>query len=226
MRNAIRRRSRSAPSFCCCLSKQRCAAPLSYLGGALSEDFDDPKLAKTPNGLSSAFPTALLPGWASDEANYIVEDGTTTTGALYSFGTTGASDRALGSIASGSPGPGVVFYGLELLNNTTTTFYGFTLTYTGEQWRQSTAVQNVLNFQYSLTAPLVNSPGLYRSRLHWTLPRCILHATGGIDGNLAVNRTTLSSSVSFGSATWAPGKSIVHPLAGPGRYWLRSGLGD
>lgn len=183
------------------------AVPLSYVGGALSEDFDFPKLAKTPNGLSSSFPTALLPGWASDELNYIVEDGTTTTGALYSFGTTLADDRALGSIASS--GTGVVFYGLELRNDTSGSFSGLSLTYTGEQWRQTTAAQNVLNFQYSLTASSISSslgytgvPALDFAALHFGT------ATGGIDGNLAANRAALSSLVSFGSATWDPGKTL------------------
>ena len=91
------------------------AAPLAYNGGALSEDFNFPKLAKEPDAFSEPFPTAGLPGWDSDESDYIVMGGTTTTGALYSFGTLSVDDRALGSIASG--GTGVVFYGLELRND-------------------------------------------------------------------------------------------------------------
>ena len=131
------------------------AAPLAYSGGGLSEDFNFPKLAKEPDAFSEPFPTAGLPGWDSDEADYIVMDGTTTTGALYSFGTLSSDDRALGSIASG--GTGVVFYGLELRNDTSQSFSSFDLTYTGEQWRETTAGQNVLNFQYSLTATSVSS---------------------------------------------------------------------
>ena len=79
------------------------AVPLPYSGGAVTEDFNFPKLAKQPDGFSEPFPTAGLPGWDSDASDYIVMDGTTTTGALYSFGTLSVDDRALGSIASGGP---------------------------------------------------------------------------------------------------------------------------
>jgi hypothetical protein len=33
-------------------------------------------------------------------------------------------------------------------------------------------------------------------------------ATGGLDGNLAANRTAHSSPVSFGSASWDPGETL------------------
>ena len=183
------------------------AAPLSYTGGVLSENFDFPTLAKSPDGLSAPFPTAGLPGWASDESNYIVMDGTTTTGGLYSFGSSSADDRAPGSIASSATG--VVFYGLELRNDSSSSFSGFSLTYTGEQWRQTTAAQNVLNFQYSLTASSISSSLGYTGVS--ALDFAAIHfgtATGGIDGNAAANRTLLSSSVSFGIATWDPGKTL------------------
>ncbi len=183
------------------------AAPLAYSGGGLSEDFNFPKLAKEPDAFSEPFPTAGLPGWDSDEADYIVMDGTTTTGALYSFGTLSSDDRALGSIASG--GTGVVFYGLELRNDTSQSFSSFDLTYTGEQWRETTAGQNVLNFQYSLTATSVSSSLGYTGVS--TLGFAAIHfgsATGGIDGNAAAHRTTLSDSVVFGNASWDPGETL------------------
>jgi hypothetical protein len=182
-------------------------APLGYSGGAISENFDFPKLAKEPDAFSADFPTAGLPGWASDESEYIVMDGTTTTGALYSFGTLSADDRALGSIASG--GPGIVFYGLELLNDTSSSFSAFDMAYTGEQWRETTAAQNVLNFQYSLTATSVSSGLGYTSVA--ALEFAAIHfgnATGGIDGNAAANRTALSALVSLGGDTWDPGETL------------------
>ena len=183
------------------------AAPLTYSGGVLTEDFDFPKLAKEDDGFSEPFPTAGLPGWDSDESHYIVMDGTTTTGALYSFGTLSVDDRALGSIASS--GPGIVFYGLELRNDTSSSFTGFDLTYTGEQWRETTAGQNVLNFQYSLTATSVSS-GLGYTGVS-ALDFAAIHfgsANGGIDGNAAANRTTLSALVDLGGAAWDPGETL------------------
>ena len=134
-------------------------------------------------------------------------DGTTTTGALYSFGTLSVDDRALGSIASG--GTGIVFYGLELRNDTSRSFSGFDLTYTGEQWRETTAGQNVLNFQYSLTATSVSS-GLGYTGVS-ALDFAAIHfgsSTGGIDGNAAANRTTLSALVDLGGASWDPGETL------------------
>jgi hypothetical protein len=200
------------------------AVPLSYNGGVLSENFDSPKLAKEPDAFSEPFPTVGLPGWDSDEDNYIVMDGTTTTGALYSFGTLSADDRALGSIASG--GTGVVFYGLELRNDTSTSYSGFDLAYTGEQWRETTAAQNVLNFQYSLTATSVSSSLGYAGVA--TLDFAAIHfgsATGGIDGNAPANRTALSDVVSFGGATWDPGETLFIRWRDPDDTGSDQGLG-
>jgi len=183
------------------------AAAVSYTGGAITEDFDYPKLAKEPDAFMEPFPTAGLPGWDSDEGNYTVMDGTTTTGALYSFGMESENDRALGSIASG--GTGVVFYGLELQNDTLNSYTGFKMLYTGEQWRQTTAVQNVLNFQYSLTATSVSSSLGYTGVS--SLDFGAIHfgsATGGLDGNADGNHTTLSDTVSFGGDTWDPGETL------------------
>lgn len=66
-------------------------------------------------------------------------DGSSTTGSFYSFGSTGAADRALGSLPSDgttATGAGSFRIGVSFINNTPDTITGFTFSYTGEQWRK------------------------------------------------------------------------------------------
>lgn len=67
-------------------------------------------------------------------------DGSGNTGSFYSFGTSGAADRALGTLPSdGATGSGAGSFrlGARFVNNTTEAISGFSFTYTGEQWRKA-----------------------------------------------------------------------------------------
>jgi len=65
--------------------------------------------------------------------------GSSTTGGFYSFGSTGAADRALGTLPSDSStgsGAGSFRIGARFVNDTGDIINGFTFSYTGEQWRK------------------------------------------------------------------------------------------
>src|SRR6266436_6801969 len=77
--------------------------------------------------------------------------GSGNTGAFYSFGSTNATDRALGSVSSNTlAAAGAESYiGLRLTNNTGSTLGQFTLSFNGEEWRDggnSPAVAQNLKF--------------------------------------------------------------------------------
>jgi hypothetical protein len=97
-------------------------ATVSYVGGTYSQNFDSLATSGTSNPFVS---NSTLPGWyivngdslyggtgpftlafpASPVAtpNYRAGNGSSNTGAIYSFGTGTEPDRALGSVGSGTP---------------------------------------------------------------------------------------------------------------------------
>jgi hypothetical protein len=105
------------------ISTQAVSAQVLMSGGTYAQSFD--ALANT--GTANAWAdNVTLPGWYAATNLTSVKSGTVTlynagtgsltTGALYSFGDSGSTDRALGSLASG--GPGNFAYGVRLTNDT------------------------------------------------------------------------------------------------------------
>ncbi|MCG2614203.1 Ig-like domain-containing protein [Terrimonas sp. NA20] len=109
-----------------------------------SQDFNS--LATTGTAITWADNTTI-PGWYASRVVYNTGNGSSNAGALYSFGTTGSTDRAIGSIGSGSTG--TVLYGARFVNNTGGAITSLKIAYKGEQWRNGgvAAVQTV-NFAY------------------------------------------------------------------------------
>jgi hypothetical protein len=123
--------------------------------GNYSQNFDT--LAASGNNTWNDGGT--LPGWyASTNVGpvtiYRAETGTGTAGALYSFGTNGvnpSSDRALGSVSSGTPVN--VAYGVLFTNDTSKIATNLTIAYTGEQWRNGgNASPQTLAFSYRISS--------------------------------------------------------------------------
>jgi|GEM_PF-3043631 hypothetical protein len=89
-------------------------------------------------GLNNAYST-LPAGWFAEEfgsgANtlYRAAWGQLSGGDLYSFGDSAVSERALGSVGSGTVAP--VYFGVALVNNTGSTVQQVKVTYRGELWR-------------------------------------------------------------------------------------------
>ena len=82
-----------------------------------------------------------------------VSDGSANTGAFYSAGTAGVSERALGMLGSGSTGQ--LNSGLRIRNNTGAAITSFYFDFIFEQWRSSTNTTGVegLTLSYRLVDP-------------------------------------------------------------------------
>jgi hypothetical protein len=198
----------------------------NYSGGSYTQNFDTlPSTGSfTLSGtgavivpLSVAAPTGVgatgVAGWTMSKYAgtgtataplFTVNNGSSTSGSVFSYGATSASDRALGSLGSGST---ISRFGLSLVNTTSSTITQFTLSYTGEQWRRGSAAANVLTFGYLVGASDINT-GTFNSAaaLNFTAP--ITTGSGvTLDGNLAANRTAISSTVT--GLSWAPGQVLV-----------------
>ncbi|MGB3215914.1 MAG: hypothetical protein WBD79_00795, partial [Anaerolineae bacterium] len=133
---------------------------------------------------------STIAGWYTNKTTYNAGTGTSTTGSVFSFGSTGSTERALGSVASGTTN--AIYYGVRLVNDTGSTVSAIAIDYTGEQWRNSAdASQHSLAFAYQVGATnLTDGSWTAASSLDFAGP--ISGGTAGaLDGNLAANRTTL-----------------------------------
>jgi hypothetical protein len=114
---------------------------------------------------------------------------------MKSYGSTGSSERALGSLASGSTG--TLFYGAEFQNKTGGIITSLEIGYTGEQWRRGANTPQraeKLFFEYSLNATSVTDPlatWIGVSTLDFTSPNISGTSGTSLDGNLPANRTVL-----------------------------------
>jgi MYXO-CTERM domain-containing protein len=139
---------------------------------------------------------STLSGWYA-KANgdvFRTEDGSTTTGGIYSHGAASSAERALGGLA------GPHYWGARFQNKTGTTITGFSLSYTGEQWRDDNTADQALKFDYLVTDAniAIDSTGWTAgpSALDFTSPQSTDPVTKAIDGNLAANKSLRSASVS------------------------------
>ena len=206
-------------------------APLptvSFAGGVYTQNFDTLPSTGTftftgngPFALSGATPPAGvnatgLTGWSfsnyggtGTNALFKFDDGTSNAGSVVSYGTTAASDRALGSVASAAQ---VGRFGVSFVNTTSATITQFTLGYTGEQWRNggNTAAQT-LSFSYAVGATDINTGNFTNATtLDFISPIVSASGTTGVtlDGNLAANRTVIAP-VTITGLSWAPGQTLV-----------------
>jgi DNA/RNA endonuclease G (NUC1) len=184
---------------------------IAALGVPLTENFDT--LAATGTNIAWT-DNSTIPGWYSTRTIYNSGTGSSATGALYSFGVAGTNpvtDRALGSIASGTTGP--VFQAARLTNNTGSTIASLDISYVGEQWRNGgNTTAHTLTFQYQVASPGVVT-GANAPTTGWTtVPELsstspVTGATAAtLDGNAPANRIvkskTLAVTVADGQEIW------------------------
>ena len=146
---------------------------------------------------------ALPNGWrvsedgAAANGTYGIGTGSLNTGNVYSFGTAGSTDRALGTLRSGQLVPTV---GAIFTNATGSSITDLVIAYTGEQWRDGGSAIDSLNFQYSLTSTniadaLTSSAWTSVSSLNFLSPTNSSNG-GALVGNAAANSRALSGTLS------------------------------
>lgn len=182
-------------------------ASLSAIDTAYTQDF---------NTLASTGQSDVVPlGWAFSElgtnanTTYTAGTGSSNAGDTYSFGSTGSSERAFGSLLSGSLIPMI---GVAFTNNTGATISSLDVAYAGEQWRlgQSGRGPDRLDFEYNLSATsLTQASGWVDvNSLDFSSPVTV-GTVGALDGNASANRTALSGTIT--GLSIAPGQT----------FWLR-----
>jgi Ca2+-binding RTX toxin-like protein len=166
---------------------------------------------ETFNALSSAagttYPINSEPqpaaGWFISESGgsalvnqfYSVDNGNSNAGDVYSYGSTGSSDRALGTLRSGTLIP---IIGVSYTNATGGTINQLDISYWGELWRLGTTGRtDQLDFQISFNAAGVADEGatwLDVDGLDFVTPNTS-GAAGSRDGNAGPNRTFIGGAL-------------------------------
>ncbi|QDZ08169.1 PEP-CTERM sorting domain-containing protein [Sphingomonas panacisoli] len=155
------------------------------------QNFDT--LAST--GTSSTLPA----GWAISETGtaadgaYAAGDGSSNSGNTYSFGATGSTERALGSVGSGAITQAQ--YGVLFTNQLGSTITAFDIAYIGEQWRLGNSTDDGLTFEYSTNATSLTSGTWTRFSALDFLPAVTSGTQGALNGNLAANQRSLATTI-------------------------------
>ena len=168
---------------------------LSAPGVTYVQDFDS--LANS--GTSSTVPT----GWdfaeslANANTTYTAGTGSSATGDTYSFGAAASTERAFGTLRSGTLASVV---GAQLTNGAGTPLVSVGISYAAEQWRlgQNTVgrAADRLEFQYSTDATSL-STGTWTDFNALDAASPVTAGTvGPIDGNATANRVNLGATIS------------------------------
>ncbi len=166
---------------------------LTTAGTPYTQNFD-----QLSNTAGSTTNNLTIPGWflnetgggARDNEQYAVDAGSSLTGDTYSYGSAASTDRAIGSLRSGTL---ISTFGAFFTNNTAAPVTSIQISYTGEQWRLGTAGRtDQLAFSYSTdAASFTTGTWTSVSALDFTSP--ITTTVGAKDGNDATYRTAINS---------------------------------
>ncbi|MGE9291001.1 MAG: hypothetical protein ACQKBT_08430 [Puniceicoccales bacterium] len=199
-----------------CITGGAQAVDYSTTGFEYSETFDSglPASASTPAWSDDS----IFTGWYAYQSattgaptNYrITSTGSSSAADLYQFRTSSSStDGSLGTRPESATGD--MMLGLLLTNTTGTTLTEFTLGYTGEQWYESSTVQNnqyVVSFQIGDVTNLDSGTWTDIDDLTFNTPNDGTGTTGtSLDGTLPENSEVLSP-VTVSDIVWEDGTDL------------------
>lgn len=194
-------------SICASVMATQAQVSITTVGTPYTQNFD-----QMPSGPLSTFHVMPISGWGIWEKGTNANDsirihnGGSNAGDTYNFGTDLMTDRALGSIASGSNLPS---FGCQFENATGAAIGTINMAFVTEMWRNGDTLVGNLDttlFEYSL-----NATGLGDTSATWTAvsalnlltPNTTLNTTGPLDGNVVGNRANVSGSFNLNLANGA-----------------------
>lgn len=184
------------------------------IGSPYQETFDVLPTASSFQNLDGQWQdNATLPGWyrtiVSDgtpgvENRWRVDNGGASGGSLYSYGSFGSTDRALGFVPSSNLA--TIHIGVRLVNGAAEAIDEIDVTYFGEQWRQDSANQGALDFAYRLgQGALVDGEWTRVADLDFLAPWHSM-TPSALNGNLPVNQNFMAARIS--GLSWQPGEEL------------------
>jgi large repetitive protein len=209
------------------LTASTASAQLSYTGGTISNDFDGlPTNATNPSQVISGrgphefsvvngvTPNSMT-GWqlanptgSSTSTEFRSQNGSlagSTGRGVISFGVNGSNERALGLLSTSNQ---INTFGLVLVNNSSNTYSGFSVSFTGEQWRRGEpGVNNTMSFAYGLASSIGGSLNVVPS-LGFTNPNTQASPTEvALNGNDPANQVLRAGTIT--GISWAPGQTLA-----------------
>jgi endonuclease I/methionine-rich copper-binding protein CopC len=187
-----------------CCSSAAWSQSVSITGGAPAvESFDSLANTGTTN---TTLPTGWLMAENAATGTYSADDGTVISGSVYSYGASMSTERAFGSLRSGSTAPMI---GARLQNDSGGTLSELLFAFTKEQWRVgNTSSVDRMDFQYSL-----NATSILDNAATWVdvdaLDVTSIITSGAaiaLDGNAPANRAAVSAT--FGGFTLNAGAQM------------------
>lgn len=159
----------------------------------------------------------------------VADAGSGTAGALYSYGTGTATERALGAIGSSNAAAGNFAHGLLLQNTIGQTINDIKVSYTLEQWRNSTAAAHTMNVYYKISSmpitsltPNNNADWILVSGLALNSP-ITGGSAGALNGNASGNKVSVAN-VSLGNISLAANDYIMLKWEDPDHSGTDHGL--
>lgn len=166
---------------------------LTAVGVAVTENFDSMSTA-LPTGWS-AYRSAGT-GVIGQALSPTVDNGSASSGGIYNVGTASASDRALGSIGSGSTSPA---YGAQLMNSTGSAMTSLNISFTQEQWKtgSNASANEVVTFEYSTNAASLDGTATWIPVAAGNLTEILTASTvaAAVNGNLPANQLAKSFAI-------------------------------
>ena len=164
----------------------------------INQNFDTLSNSTSPSNLlpSGWYLTEIGSGGAAD-GSYVVGAGSSNGGGAYSFGATGSTNRALGSVGSGTVTP--IHFGAKFTNNASGPITALAIEFNGEMWRRGNTATtgDGLIFSYSTSAASLSS-GTFTNlpALNFNSPGNACSATAGAtDGNSSACRSHISATI-------------------------------
>ena len=205
---------------------------ISYLVPAsnYNQTFDGILSVVPGNNTTQAVP--VLPAswvWVESGSNanltYRVDNGSSNTNDFYLYGSTNNSERAIGGYSGNNLQSQ---WGASFVNNTGSTLTQFTLTYTGEQWRDGgsfTAVKNVDAFSYSINSATSLTTGVWTNvtQLDFTAPVNNFFSDNTLNGNSGANKTLITFTVT--GISWPAGQILWIRWTDPNESGNDDGMG-
>lgn len=191
-------------------------AQIAMRSGDYAQDFNSLAISGTSNPWTD---NSTLPGWYASRtiggpvvATYRAGTGSDNAGAIYSFGSPGSSERAVGAVASGTPGN--FAYGVRFTNDTATTQTNILVSYIGEQWRNGgNPSPQTLAFSYRVSSSAITNsdaananPWISFAALNFSSPT-VSTTAGPLDGNTSPNRQMFAT-VALTGVIVAPGQEL------------------
>jgi uncharacterized protein len=179
-------------SILACRSPVAAAIVLTNVSSTYFQDFDG--LANT-NTNNSVLPDGWFIHETGGDGLYAAGTGSSTTGGVYSFGSTGSTERALGGLRTATVLP---LFGVQLQIQGSTQLLSLDIAYRGEQWRLGATnrlAADRLDFQFSTDATtLLNGTWTDFDTLDFHSP--ITNSTAGLlNGNLPANSQDLATTL-------------------------------